>query len=106
MWDGVVPSSEWIESHVPPSVMTHVHRGGNHSTPGIDYESMHQVCISVLMCVQIQKQCSRAVYIQCFKIRSIFKNENLGHSYNEYNWFVDDTSYSCTVLLKFLRLGR
>lgn len=48
MWDGVVPSSEWIESHVPPSVMTHVHRGGNHSTPGIDYESMHQAFYNIL----------------------------------------------------------
>lgn len=52
MWDGVVPSSEWIESHVPPSVMTHVHRGGNHSTPGIDYESMHQVGMSILLFVK------------------------------------------------------
>uniref|UniRef100_A0A0P4WJL7 Uncharacterized protein n=1 Tax=Scylla olivacea TaxID=85551 RepID=A0A0P4WJL7_SCYOL len=48
MWDEVVPSAEWIESHVPPSVLTHIHRGGNQSTPGIDYESMHQAFYNIL----------------------------------------------------------
>ncbi|KAG7158322.1 Anaphase-promoting complex subunit 1-like [Homarus americanus] len=48
MWDAVMPTSHWIESHVPMTVLTHVHRGGNHSTPGIDYESMHQAYYNIL----------------------------------------------------------
>ncbi|XP_045597695.1 anaphase-promoting complex subunit 1 isoform X2 [Procambarus clarkii] len=48
MWDSVMPTSQWIESHVPLTVLTHVHRGGNQSTPGIDYESMHQAYYNIL----------------------------------------------------------
>ncbi|KAK7071553.1 Anaphase-promoting complex subunit 1, partial [Halocaridina rubra] len=48
LWDDVVPTSQWIESHVPATVLTHVHRGGNNSTPGIDYESMHQAYYNIL----------------------------------------------------------
>lgn len=48
LWDDVVPTSRWIESHVPTTVLTHVHRGGNQSAPGIDYESMHQAYYNIL----------------------------------------------------------
>ncbi|XP_076035625.1 anaphase promoting complex subunit 1 isoform X2 [Oratosquilla oratoria] len=48
MWEDVVPSSAWMESHVPPTVNTHVHRAGSQSTPGIDYESMHQAYCNIL----------------------------------------------------------
>lgn len=48
MWDNVLPTSKWIESHVPSTVLTHVHRGGSQSTPGIDYESMHQAYYNIL----------------------------------------------------------
>ncbi|CAL4136333.1 unnamed protein product [Meganyctiphanes norvegica] len=48
MWDDVMPNSKWVESHVPSTVLQHVHRGGNQSTPGIDYESMHQAYYNIL----------------------------------------------------------
>ena len=47
LWEHVVPSTAWVESHVPHTVHTHVHRAGSQSAPGIDYESMHQVSTRV-----------------------------------------------------------
>ena len=42
MWDEVMPNYEWVEGHVPTAILQHVHSSSQQSTPGIDYESIHQ----------------------------------------------------------------
>lgn len=43
LWDEVEPSSQWIDSYVPRSILPHVMQrpgSGDDSSSGIDYEGM------------------------------------------------------------------
>lgn len=42
-----MPTYKWVEGHVPTTILQHVHRSGNQSIPGVDYESIHQVMLTV-----------------------------------------------------------
>ncbi|KAB7494829.1 Anaphase-promoting complex subunit 1 [Armadillidium nasatum] len=48
LWDEVMPTYKWVEGHVPTTILQHVHRSGNQSIPGVDYESIHQAYYNIL----------------------------------------------------------
>jgi anaphase-promoting complex subunit 1 len=49
LWDQILPTSDWIQSHVPAMMKPHclVRPAENAATNGIDYETINQVMHNV-----------------------------------------------------------
>ncbi|CAB4068606.1 APC1 [Lepeophtheirus salmonis] len=49
MWDRIIPSKKWIESHVPDSIKPHcLVRPPDNSPSGIDYETINQAYCNII----------------------------------------------------------
>lgn len=49
MWDHVVPTQEWIDSHIPPFILENASRGLGVAVPsGVDHQSLRQAYLSIV----------------------------------------------------------